>query len=109
MVQSIKPQTHHGEQLQEMFCFSYERPNCLGGKMAAEHLVEYARQFIAAYDRGDGTARTRPWAAFLSFIDSHEDTSTLISYLDGLLFDFLQRAMALKNTLIVFTSDHGLH
>ena len=27
--------------------------NCLGEKLAAEHLVDYTRQFINAYNRGD--------------------------------------------------------
>lgn len=69
----------------------------------AEHAVNYTRQFIDTYD-----SHNKPWAAFLSFIDSHEDSSTLISYLDGILMDFLQ-SIKLQNTLIVFTSDHGLH
>lgn len=69
----------------------------------AEHAVNYTLQFIDTYASHD-----KPWAAFLSFIDSHEDSSTLISYLDDILLDFLQ-SIPLKNTLIVFTSDHGLH
>ena len=107
-VQSIRPQTHHGKQLHEMFCFSFDRPNCLGGKLAAEHLLDYTRQFISTYDRGDenASAHAKPWAAFISFIDSHEDSLTLISYLDGILLKFLQDVPR-KNTMIVFTSDHG--
>ena len=111
MVQSISPQTHHGKQLHEMFCFSYDRPNCLGEKLAAEHLVDYTRQFINTYNRGDENEsdQARPWAAFISFIDSHEDSLTLISYLDDLLVNFLQDIPMSKNTMILFTSDHGLH
>ena len=111
MVQSIRPQTHHGHQLHGMFCFDYDRPNCLGNKLAAEHLVDYTRQFIRTYNRGNETqsSHQKPWAAFLSFIDSHEDTLTLISYLDGLLLDFLQDVLTNSNTMIIFTSDHGLH
>lgn len=115
MVQSIQPKTHHGRELHEMFCFSFDRPNCLGSKLAAYHLVTYAKQFVDAYNRGErddssgATKKKRPWAAFLSFIDSHEDSSTLISYLDGTLLNFLQDMMRVENTLIVFTSDHGLH
>lgn len=110
MVQSINPQTHHGEQLQEMFCFSYDRPNCLGGKPAAEHLIDYSLQFIRSYNRPKDAISThaRPWAAFVSFIDSHEDTSTLVSYLDTLLVSFLQEVIAMKSqTIIIFVSDHG--
>lgn len=109
MVQSIKPQTHHGEQLSEMFCYSFDRPNCLGGKLMAEYAVNYTQQFIETYDRNNPTSNlAKPWAAFLSFVDSHEDSLTLIGYLDGILMEFLQ-SIALKNTMIVFASDHGLH
>eukprot|EP00571_Detonula_confervacea_P000538 CAMPEP_0172318456 /NCGR_PEP_ID=MMETSP1058-20130122/34927_1 /TAXON_ID=83371 /ORGANISM="Detonula confervacea, Strain CCMP 353" /LENGTH=1694 /DNA_ID=CAMNT_0013033295 /DNA_START=295 /DNA_END=5379 /DNA_ORIENTATION=+ len=110
MVQSIDPKTHHGKQLHEMFCFSYDRPNCLGGKLAAEHLVDYTRQFIDTYNRRDEktSPQTKPWAAFISFIDSHEDSATLISYLDGILLNFLQD-IPMQNTMILFTSDHGMH
>lgn len=112
MVQSIDPQTHHGKQLNEMFCFSYDRPNCLGEELAPAHLVNYTLQFIATYngEKGKTPATSKPWAAFISFIDSHEDTSTLISYLDTLLVDFLQAVIKTAGpTMIVFTSDHGLH
>ena len=101
MVQSIDPQTHHGKQLHEMFCYSYDRPNCLGSKLAAEHLVDYTLKFIEKYDRN------KPWAAFVSFIDSHEDTSTLITYLDNLFVKFLQQVIATQDTMILFLSDHG--
>lgn len=103
MVQSIGPETDHGQQLYEMFCYSFDRPNCLGSSLMAEHAVNYTRQFIDTYE-----SHSKPWAAFVSFIDSHEDSSTLISYLDGILLDFLQ-SIPLQNTMIVFTSDHGLH
>lgn len=108
MVQSIQPQTHHGKQLHEMFCFSFDRPNCLGGQLAAEHLIDYALQFVNTYNRKDDNSspQAKPWAAFLSFIDSHEDSLTLISYLDGLLLNFLQQ-IPTKNTMILFLSDHG--
>jgi len=110
MVQSIQPETHHGGQMHEMFCFDYDRPNCLGSQLAAEHLIQYTRQFIATYNRKDGEQSIyhRPWAAFLSFIDSHEDTLTLASYVDDLLVDFIQD-VPIQNTLFLFTSDHGLH
>ena len=80
MVQSIGPQTHHGQQLYDMFCYSYDRPNCLGGSLMAEHAINYTQQFIDTYSN-----RAEPWAAFINFIDSHEDSSTLISYLDEIL------------------------
>ncbi len=49
-----------------------------------------------------------PWAAFISFVDSHEDTMTLISYLDEMFLNFLQ-SIDLSNTAVIFSSDHGLH
>ena len=55
----------------------------MGGQLAAEHLLEYVGQFV----RG----RRRPWAAFASFIDSHEDSDTLAAALDAPLSSFLTR------------------
>jgi hypothetical protein len=75
----------------------------------AEYAVNYTQQFIETYDRNNPTSNhAKPWAAFLSFVDSHEDSLTLIGYLDGMLMEFLQ-SIPLKNTMIVFASDHGLH
>ncbi len=106
MVQSLKPATTHGQQLYEMFCFDFDRPNCLGKDMAAEHVFKYAHQFMTAY--GIDSDKPQPWAAFLSLVDSHEDSLTLISYLDEMFVDFLQ-SIDMSNTMIVFSSDHGLH
>jgi len=111
MVQSLKPQTTHGEQLSRMFCFDFDRPNCLGKDMAAKYLIKYASEFMKVYSRDhpvEGDWRSQPWAAFLSFVDSHEDTMTVISILDKLLFNLLND-INLSNTLVVFLSDHGLH
>ena len=105
MVQSTKPKTTHGEQLHRMLCFDYDRPYCLGKDLMAKHTLTYAEQFITTYSN---LPNKNPWAVFLSFIDSHEDTSTLISYLDELLFDFIQN-IDLSNTLVLVLSDHGMH
>jgi hypothetical protein len=107
MVQSMKPKTTHGEQLFEMFCFDFDRPNCLGKDLMAKHVIDYAKKFIKLYDKSDEEG-SQPWAAFISFVDSHEDTLTLISYIDELLVEFLQK-IDLSNTIVVFSSDHGLH
>lgn len=121
MIQSMNPKTTHGEQVQRMFCFDYDRPNCLGKDLMAKVLLDYTEKFIIAYSKKkknnkddeeeNETAQPQPWAAFLSFVDSHEDTSTLISYLDHLFFDFLQNdsLIDLDSTIILFSSDHGLH
>jgi len=117
MVQSIKPRTTHGEQLYRMFCFDFDRPNCLGKDFAAQHVMNYAQQFIATYEQTtaktsanlkDGGMRAQPWAAMLSFVDSHEDSLTLISYLDESFVHFLQD-IDLTHTIVFVSSDHGLH
>ena len=64
---------------------------------------DYTQQFISTYDE-----KAKPWAAMLSFIDSHEDTMTLISYLDLMLVKFLQ-TINLENTIVILSSDNGLH
>jgi hypothetical protein len=116
MIQSLKPNTTHGEALQQLFCFDFDRPNCLGPELASIHLMRYGEQFIDAYSsstRG-GTPRSSSWAAFLHFIDSHEDTMVLSSALDPEMSAFLLRQMGpkeqqLSNTIVLFLSDHGLH
>lgn len=70
-------------------------------------LLTMLKKFINFYDELD-KERSQPWADFLSFVDLHEDTLTLISYIDGLFVDYLQRK-DLCNTIVVFSSDHGLH
>ena len=103
----MDPDTTHGKQLYQMFCFDFDRPNCLGKDMAAKHVMDHTEEFMKVYG-SNGSDAAQPWAAFLSFIDSHEDTSTLISYLDELFVNFLQK-IDLSNTIVIFTSDHGLH
>ena len=120
MIQSIQPRVDHGSSFNKMMCFDFQRPNCLGGKRAAEHLVQYGIQFMSAYSKLE-----KPWAAFLHFIDSHEDTQTLEGTLDDilmkLLFDIYKTSnirlrkglkskipsTAWNNTIIVLMSDHG--
>ena len=48
----------HGDQLRHFFCQPFERPNCIGGKSAAQHLLDYTTSFIDKY-RG----RAVPWVA----------------------------------------------
>ncbi|CAB9510836.1 Protein of unknown function (DUF229) [Seminavis robusta] len=116
MLQSINPQVDHGEQLNRMFCFDFQRPNCLGGKRAAEHLLEYTQQFITTYNTNN-TDDDQPWAAFVHFIDSHEDSMMMAGTLDDLLWKFLMNlysspdepSSVWDDTVIVLLSDHGLH
>jgi len=106
MVQSLKPNTTHGEALNRLFCFDFDRPNCVGPDLASRHLLNYGEQFVKAYQ---GVA---PWAAFLHFVDTHEDTMILSSSLDSQVPSFLEglhRDMRFENTVVVLCSDHGLH
>jgi len=114
MIQSISPQTHHGEPLTRMMCFDFQRPNCVGHKSAAELMVEHFKNFGRKY-----TIMEHPWAAFLHFIDPHEDTMSMEGTIDTLLWRLLysfyeHRQIKLmgntwNNTLILLLSDHGLH
>jgi hypothetical protein len=109
MVRSLQPNTTHGQALHELFCFHFSRPNCVGQTPAAEHLLTHARQFIEVY------SEKKPWAAFLSLIDSHEDSMTLAGIIDSPIERFLEwvpKNMSrkwLSNALVVVLSDHGLH
>ena len=91
MLQSLKPNTTHGEALNEMFCFDFDRPNCLGPDPAASYLLRYGKQFIDTYGT-ESQGFDQPWAAFLHFVDSHEDTMTLSTMLDPLLAQFIEGA-----------------
>ena len=109
MIQSVRPNTTHGDVLQHMLCYDFSRPNCVGDVAAAKHLTMHVTQFIDAYVR-----RGSKWAAFASFIDSHEDTNVLAATLDDPIFDFVSDLHAthpkvFEDTMIVLLSDHGLH
>ena len=106
MVASIQPNTTHGSVLHEMNCFDFQRPNCIGHEPAAEHLMRYVSQFITEYSK-----RGAKWAAFASFVDSHEDTMSLALSLDEPFHNFLSGLSGpiLNNTMILLVSDHGLH
>jgi len=113
MVKSLAPNTTHGKQLSQLFCFDFDRPNCLGPDLAARLLMNYGEDFLATYEtrrkRVDPTSR---WAAFLHFIDTHEDTMVLSSLLDVEMSSFLGRIgerNVFDNALVIVTSDHGLH
>lgn len=106
MVASIQPNTTHGSVLHEMNCFDFQRPNCIGHEPAAEHLIRHVSQFINVYSK-----RERKWAAFASFVDSHEDTMSLALSLDDQFHKFLSglSGSILDDTMILLVSDHGLH
>jgi Protein of unknown function (DUF229) len=67
----------HGKAFRQMMCFDFQRPNCLGQKSAAQHLMDYGTQFMRAYDELE-----QPCAVFLHFIDAKEDSQTMEDTLD---------------------------
>ena len=86
MVQSVAPRVDHGDQLARLFCQGYTRPACLGGRLAAAHLLGYAKRFARGYSRAE-----RPWAAFVSLVDSHEDSMVVAAHLDDVLHGFFSK------------------
>ena len=109
---SLMSSSHHihGQQLRDMFCHAVERPNCVGETKSARYLFRYFMQF-------NSHLRATPWAAFLSLVDSAEDTGTLAGTLDielDHLLDSLDDFMTMfnrinKNTIVVIVSDLGLN
>ena len=106
MAQSLNVSTTHGHQVKEMFCFAFHRPNCIGSTLAADHAITFVEQFIARQTE-DG----KPWAAFLSLVDSHEDSMTLAGVLDAPISRFLSTVLAARSqdTVVMLVSDHGMH
>ena len=105
---SIHPRTTHGSQLKHLFCFGapHRLPGCLGRRSAPELLLKYTEQYVRAYSK----ARI-PWAAFVHFVDSHEDASEAASRLDEPIVRFLEGGSydQGQDTIVIVTSDHGLH
>ena len=107
MVQSIRPRTTHGHQLEHLFCQEKKQPGCLGSRPASSVLLEYTAQFIDAYSKAG-----IPWAAFAHFVDTHDDSAkSLDQALDQPIEDFLSSidGKIKEDTIVVVTSDHGLH
>ena len=76
---------------------------CLYQKDTYEYVIEYGKQFWENYKENKKFLR-------LSFIDAHEGTGEVIKYLDKPIYDFLIYLLdnnMLKNTAIIFASDHG--
>ena len=113
MLQRLEPNTTHGQALQKLFCFDFDRPNCLGPELAATHLLQYGEQFVDTYEhRRQKIDPNLRWAAFMHFIDSHEDTMVLSSVIDHNVSNFLEKLdedQKLDETIVIFCSDHGLH
>ena len=76
---------------------------CLYQKDTYEYVIEYGKQFWENYKENKKFLR-------LSFIDAHESTGEVVKYLDKPLYDFLIYLLdnnLLKNSAIIFASDHG--
>ena len=76
---------------------------CLYNKDSYEYVIEYGKQFWYKYINNKKFLR-------LSFIDAHESTGEVVKYLDKPIFDFLndlKNGNMMKNTAIIFASDHG--
>ncbi len=104
---SDDPALFHGSQMGRMFCFDYDRPNCIGGLHAATHLLSHVKKFISQNQE----AKKR-WASYVTLIDGVEETETLAGGLDLPLSDFLSEikaemtSEAWSNTVIaIFSND----
>lgn len=100
----------HGSQLQRMFCFDYNRPNCLGNQHTASYIFQHTTQFIDARRQHD-----EPWAALLTLVDGQEETETVIGTVDAsLLRSFVRRlrrslrGATWLNTIVAVYSDDNL-
>jgi hypothetical protein len=79
------------------------KKRCLYGKNTFEYVLDYSEAFWKAYV-------DQPRFLRMAFQDAHEGTGEVTRYLDDELSVFLQRFYSLgllKNTNIVFVSDHG--
>jgi hypothetical protein len=80
---------YHGSQIGGMFCFDYDRPNCLGGKHAATHLFDHVKKFITLNRK-----ENERWASYITLVDGVEETETLVGTLDIPLSNFVSEVKA---------------
>lgn len=101
-----EPVTYHGSQLGGIFCFDYDRPNCLYGKHAATYLFHHVNKFIRRKRRN-----LQRWAAYITLIEGEEETESLVGTLELPLSDFLFHLKShlpfeeWSNTIIAIFSD----
>jgi hypothetical protein len=86
----------HGTQIQDMFCFDHDHPNCLAGQTKPKLLLSATKAFMERRKYKNET-----WAVFLTFSEGKEETKTLVDGLDVSLTSFLSR-VATK----VLTPEH---
>ena len=78
---------------------------CFYGKEVHDYIFEYGTKFWEAYPDNKKFLR-------LAFNDGHESTFEVLQYLDEPLYNFLNTFYQkgyLKNTALIFVSDHGNH
>jgi len=81
------------------------RKRCITGQYVHSYALNYTRQFIDLYDGKN------PWFFRAAFIEAHESSAEVLSYMDDDLeqfFDSLPKE-TLERTAILIMSDHGLH
>jgi len=84
--------------------FSMKR-RCLYGKDTHTYIFDYAKSFWEAYPN-------EPKFFRLAFQDAHEGTGEVVQYMDDKIisfFEFLEKKGSLKDTIVVFHSDHGVN
>eukprot|EP00833_Pecoramyces_ruminatium_P012455 jgi/Orpsp1_1/1186487/evm.model.d7180000050978.1 len=81
------------------------RRRCITGQYVHNYALNYTREFINLYDG------TNPWFFRSSYMEAHENTSEVLSYMDNDLLNFFESLSdeTLNRTAIVMVSDHGLH
>ena len=78
---------------------------CLYGKDTHTYIFDYGRSFWEKYPE-------EPKFFRLAFQDAHEGTGEVVQYMDDKIasyFEFLEEKGSLKDTAIVFHSDHGVN
>ena len=84
--------------------FSMKR-RCLYGKDTHTYIFDYAKSFWEAYPNEAKFFR-------LAFQDAHEGTGEVVQYMDDKIiafFEFLEKKGSLKDTIVMFHSDHGVN
>lgn len=80
------------------------RIRCLYGKQNMEHFLNYTEQFWRKYNNN------RKYASIFTN-HGHEGTLNVVKYVDEFIADFFNRLFddnLLKDTSIIFLSDHGV-
>lgn len=83
------------------------RPRCAGGKDIHKYTFKYITEAIEHYNKFN-----QPIISVSTFMDSHDDNFKSTPRLDKDLTDFLMNLkvkVILNKTLIVLSSDHGMH